>query len=75
MNTTLLTRRPSLIVRSLEDSLGSPPWRARRAARTTCSTISPVVRWRVNPAWPVAQNPHAIAQPAWLETHTVARSG
>ena len=46
-----------------------------RAARTTCSTISPVVRWRSKPAWPVAQNPHAIAQPAWLDTHTVARSG
>ena len=45
------------------------------AARTTCSTISPVVRWRSNPAWPVAQNPHAIAQPAWLDTQTVARSG
>ena len=61
MNTTLLTRRP--------------PSRARRAARTTCSTISPVVRWRVKPACPVAQNPQPIAQPAWLETHTVARSG
>ena len=58
MNTMLLTRRGF----------------ARCAARTTCSTISPVVRCRVNPAWPVAQNPHAIAQPAWLLTHTVARS-
>ena len=61
MNTMLLTRRPLAL--------------AVRAARTTCSTISPVVRWRVNPAWPVAQKPHAIAQPAWLLTQTVARSG
>ena len=45
------------------------------AARTTCSTISPVLRWRSKPACPVAQNPQAIAQPAWLETQTVARSG
>jgi hypothetical protein len=29
----------------------------------------------VNPAWPVAQKPQPIAQPAWLDTHTVARSG
>jgi hypothetical protein len=60
MNTTLDTRRSTL--------------RARSVARTTCSTISPTVRWRVKPAWPVAQKPHAIAHPAWLETHTVARS-
>ena len=60
MNTMLLTRRPTS--------------RARRDARTTCSTISPTVRWRVKPAWPVAQNPQAMAQPAWLLTHTVARS-
>ena len=61
MNTTLPSRR------SID--------RASRAARTTCSTISPTVRWRVKPACPVAQNPHPIAQPAWLLTHTVARSG
>ena len=60
MNTTLPSRRPSS--------------RARRAARTTCSTISPVVRWRSKPAWPVAQKPQAMAQPAWVETHTVVRS-
>ncbi len=29
----------------------------------------------MNPACPVAQNPQPIAQPAWLDTHTVARSG
>ena len=60
MNTTLLSRRPAA--------------RARRAATTTCSTISPVVRWRSKPAWPVAQKPQPIAQPAWLDTQTVARS-
>ena len=60
MYTTLETRRPTV--------------RARRLARTTCSTISTVVRWRVKPAWPVAQNPHAIAHPAWLEMQTVAWS-
>jgi hypothetical protein len=59
MNTTLETRRP---VR-----------RASAPARTTCSTISPVVRLRSNPAWPVAQKPHAMAQPAWLDTQTVVR--
>ena len=59
MNTTLDTRRPSPA--------------AYRAARTTCSTISPVVRWRSKPIWPVAQNPHPIAHPAWLDTHTVDR--
>jgi hypothetical protein len=52
-----------------------PTVAAARLARTTCSTISPVVRWRVKPAWPVAQNEHAMAHPAWLEMHTVARSG
>ena len=58
MNTTLDTRRGS----------------ALRRARTTCSTISPVVRWRLNPAWPVAQKPQAMAHPAWVDTQTVARS-
>ncbi len=61
MNTTLDNRRSSSA--------------DRRAARTTCSTISPVVRWRSKPAWPVAQNPQPMAHPAWLLTHTVARSG
>ena len=45
------------------------------AARSTCSTISPGRRLRSKPAWPVAQNVQAIAQPAWLETQTVARVG
>jgi len=61
MNTTFDSRRSTC--------------RARAAARTTCSTISPVERWRLNPAWPVAQNPQAIAHPAWVEMQTVARSG
>jgi hypothetical protein len=61
MKTTFESRRPVCF--------------AATRARTTCSTISPVVRWRSNPAWPVAQNPHAIAHPAWDETHTVERSG
>src|SRR5215213_5781921 len=39
----------------------------------TCSTISPADRCRVNPNCPVAQNVHPMAQPAWLEMHTVAR--
>ena len=59
MNTTLDTRRG----------------RASRMAATTCSTISPADSWRVKPAWPVAQNPQAMAQPAWVDTQTVARSG
>ena len=43
-------------------------------ARTTCSTISPASRWRSKPACPVAQNVQPIAQPAWDDTQTVARS-
>jgi hypothetical protein len=61
MNTMLASRRPIA--------------RASRAARTTCSTISPVDSCRVKPACPVAQKPHPIAHPAWLLTHTVTRSG
>ncbi len=59
----------------MKTTLDSRRGRAARRARTTCSTISPVVRWRVNPAWPVAQKEQAMAQPAWVDTHTVARSG
>jgi hypothetical protein len=29
---------------------------------------------RSRPPWPVAQNGHAMPQPAWLETQIVARS-
>ena len=46
---------------------------AARRATNNCSTISPTERFRPNPICPVAQNEHAIAQPAWVETHTVAR--
>ncbi len=49
-----------------------PP--AARLARTTWSTISAVDRLRVRPCCPVAQNGHAIPQPAWLDRHSVVRS-
>ena len=48
---------------------------ASRMATATCSTISPWVSWRWKPAWPVAQNWQAMAQPAWVDTQTVTRSG
>ncbi len=66
MNTTLETRP------------GPPATSSRandRAPATTCSTISPVDRLRVSPAWPVAQNGQFIPQPACDETHIVIRSG
>ena len=47
--------------------------RPMRCAPITCSTISPVLRWRSNPACPVAQKLHPMAQPAWEDTHTVVR--
>src|SRR5688572_19448517 len=46
MNTTLPSRRG----------------RARLAASITCSASSPVVRWRSNPGWPVAQKPERAGQ-------------
>ncbi len=62
---------------TLDSRIGVPsaPSRAAAAACRTCSTISPVDRLRCSPPCPVAQNGHAIPQPAWLDTHTVARSG
>ena len=48
---------------------------AARMATATCSTISPSRSWRWNPACPVAQNEHAMAHPAWVDTQTVTRSG
>ena len=48
---------------------------AAAAACRTWSTISAVDRLRWSPPWPVAQNGHAMPQPAWLEMQTVARSG
>jgi hypothetical protein len=66
MKTMLLTRPgpPAISFRA-----------SARAPSTTCSTISAVVMLRVSPAWPVAQNGHAIPQPACDETHMVTRSG
>ena len=37
--------------------------------------LSAAERLRVSPCCPVAQNGHAMPQPAWLEMQTVARSG
>ena len=51
------------------------PSRMARAATRTWSRISAVDRFRWSPPCPVAQNGHAIPHPAWLEMHTVARSG
>jgi hypothetical protein len=48
--------------------------RSSTAAARTCSRISPVDRLRFSPPWPVAQNGHAIPQPAWEEMQTVLRS-
>ena len=73
MNTMLLTT-------ARRNRLAGPPAtsprreRAERAA-TTCSTISAVDMLRVRPSCPVAQNGQFIPQPAWLEMHTVTRSG
>ena len=62
---------------TFDSRAGSPstPSRAAAAAWRTWSTISAVDRLRSSPPWPVAQNGQAIPQPAWLEMHTVARSG
>jgi hypothetical protein len=66
MNTTLETR---------PGPPGTSPAASDRAPATTCSTISAADRLRVSPFCPVAQNGQAIPQPAWLDTHTVTRSG
>ena len=47
----------------------------RRSPATTWATISAVDRFRVRPAWPVAQNGQPIPQPACDDTHIVTRSG
>ncbi len=73
MNTTLLTR--SGVSRSSSSRPGSSPERSNRAPATTCSTISAVVRLRVSPSCPVAQNGQFMPQPAWLEMHIVTRPG
>ena len=66
MNTTLETR---------PGPPGTSSRASERAPATTCSTISAVDMLRWSPPWPVAQNGHAIPQPAWLETHMVTRPG
>jgi hypothetical protein len=60
MNTMLDSREPSRV-------------RSSALAERTCSRISAVDRLRVRPSWPVAQNGHAMPQPAWLDTHSVVR--
>jgi hypothetical protein len=47
---------------------------AARIAQATCAAISPAVRFPESPICPVAQNPHPIAHPDWVDTHTVTRS-
>ena len=44
------------------------------AAATICAVISPAVKFRVNPAWPVAQKGQFMPHPACDEMHTVVRS-
>ncbi|CAB4926976.1 unannotated protein [freshwater metagenome] len=43
---------------------GSSPFAQARAAATICSVISPALKLRVRPAWPVAQNGQFIPHPA-----------
>ena len=66
MNTTLLNRP-------------GPPATSPRsiiaAAMRTCSRISPVDMFRVNPNWPVAQKGHPMPQPTCDEMHNVVRFG
>ena len=66
MNTTLETR---------PGPPGTSPRASARAPATTCATISAADRFLVSPAWPVAQNGHAIPQPACDDTHMVTRPG
>ena len=64
ISTTFVTARaPSLAAPSSE--LASQTW----------PTISAVVRLRLNPWAPVEQNEQSIAQPTWLEMHSVPRPG
>ena len=37
----------------------------------TCPTISPAVRFRISPIFPVRQKAHAIAQPTCVEMQNV----
>src|SRR6058998_3434736 len=47
--------------------------RSSRAKKSTCATISPALKCRSKPICPVAQNVQPKAQPACVETQTVAR--
>ena len=42
-----------------------------RASTRTCPAISPAVRCRANPIFPVRQNRQPIAQPTWVDTQKV----
>ena len=53
----------------------SPSSTSRRLARWTWSTISPAVRCRASPMVPVMQKVQPSAQPTWVETQSVLRSG
>src|SRR5512134_3845319 len=61
-------------------SIARSPAAKSRRARSACSacqswaTISPVVRLRLNPWWPVEQKRHPTAHPACDDTHSVPRS-
>ena len=57
------------------DSRSPNSSRSVTAAARTCSRISAVDRLRVSPPWPVAQNGHAMPQPACDEMQTVLRFG
>jgi hypothetical protein len=62
---------------TLDSRVGSPsaPSRAGGGGLAHLVDDLAVDRLRCSPPWPVAQNGQAIPQPAWLEMHTVARSG
>ncbi|MCY1553262.1 hypothetical protein D9M68_897300 [compost metagenome] len=49
-------------------------WRKNRSACQSWARISPVVRLREKPWWPVEQKRQPTAQPAWEEMHRVPRS-
>ena len=55
------------------DALRRGRSRTARATWTTWATISPAVRWRVKPIWPVAQKTQPMAQPTCELTQAVTR--
>ncbi len=54
---------------------GTTPVAIALAPANTWDTISAADRFLVSPAWPVAQNGHAMPHPACDDTHMVTRSG